>query len=109
MIDVRPARPEDVHGIAETHVRTWQGAYGHAFPAELLAGLSVDGHEEWWRGVVESGSEQVWVAEEDGEVIGFASAGPSRTEEDVAELYALYVRPEEWGGGAGTALMRTVI
>jgi GNAT superfamily N-acetyltransferase len=108
-MEVRAAAPGDIRGIAEAHVRTWQEAYRHAFPAELLDGLSVEGHEEWWRGVVENGPERVWVAVEGDVVLGFVSVGPSRTEADVAELYALYVLPEAWGSGAGTALMRTAI
>jgi hypothetical protein len=36
---VRDARPEDASGVADVHIRTWQEAYQHVFPAEGLAGL----------------------------------------------------------------------
>ncbi len=105
---VRAAAPDDARGIAEVHVHTWQAAYRHAFPAEVLDRLSVDDHETWWRSAVERGDD-VWVATEGDEIVGFASAGPSRSEEDVAELYAIYVLPKSWGTGAAHELMHSVI
>lgn len=109
MTEVRPARPDDARGIGEVHVRTWQAAYRSTFPAELLDNLSIDQHEEWWSGVVAGGAEQVFVAEDGGRVVGFASVGASRTEPDSGELYAIYVLPDAWGGGAAHELMGSVI
>jgi GNAT superfamily N-acetyltransferase len=97
-------------GSALVHVCTWQAAYRNAFPAEVLDALSVDTHEQRWHEVLDEGAEPVWIAEDERDVVvGFASAGPSQTEEDVAELYAIYVRPDAWGGGAARKLMRAVI
>ena len=39
---VRRAEPADARGIAEVHTRTWQAAYRHVFPAEVLDGLDVE-------------------------------------------------------------------
>ncbi|HEY6150633.1 MAG TPA: GNAT family N-acetyltransferase [Gaiellaceae bacterium] len=101
---VRRARPADARTIADVHVRTWQAAYRHAFPAEVLDNLSAEEREVPWRERLEEGY-AVWVAESEGEVVGFAAAGPSRTEEDAGELYAIYVLPESWGSGAAADLM----
>ena len=108
-MNVRAATPADAPGIAAVHVRTWQAAYRHAFPDALLDGLSLEEHEQWWRGVVDGESEHVWVADDGGTVVGFASAGPSRSEQDVGELFALYVLPEAWGSGTAHALMNAVL
>jgi len=107
-VTVRAATPDDARAIAEVHVRTWQEAYRHAFPAEVLETLDVDERELLWTDLL-GRPEPAWVAEDGGRVVGFANAGPSRTEEDVAELYAIYVLPEAWGGGAGRQLMAAVI
>jgi GNAT superfamily N-acetyltransferase len=48
------------------------------------------------------------VAEEDGEVIGFAHVGPS-DEEPIGEVYRLFVLPERWGTGVGRALMERAL
>ena len=48
-MSVRDARPEDADAIADVHVRAWQGAYGHVFSAEKLAGISVERRAVGWR------------------------------------------------------------
>jgi GNAT superfamily N-acetyltransferase len=107
-VTVRRAEPADARAIAEVHVRTWQAAYRHAFPAEVLDNLDVDEREALGRRLLESKEEEIWVAEDGGRIVGFAAAGPSRTEEGSAELYAIYVLPEAWGTGAGPGLMAAV-
>jgi GNAT superfamily N-acetyltransferase len=105
-VDVRPARPEDAAAIAAVHVRTWQAAYDHVFGADRLAVLDEQlprRIERWERLLREE--EGVWVAEEDGRIVGFVGVGASRDEAGEGELYSIYVLPEAWGGGAGTALM----
>ena len=104
-MSVRRAELADARAIAEVHVRTWQAAYRHAFPAEVLDSLSVDDREDLARRLLERWAEVVWVAEADGRIVGFASVGPSRTEEGSGELYAIYVLPEAWGTGAASGLM----
>ena len=105
---VRAAGPEDARGIAEVHVRTWQAAYRHAFPAEVLDGLSIDERELGWLEGLEEGMD-IWVADDGEAIVGFAAAGPSRTEEESVELYAIYVLPEHWGSGAARELMAAAI
>jgi L-amino acid N-acyltransferase YncA len=102
-VAVRPAEPRDCREIAELHVRTWQTAYQHALPSEVLEELSVDESEVEWRRRIEHESAVVWVAHTKGRVVGFASVGPSWTENGAGELYAIYVLPEAWGSGADTS------
>lgn len=101
---IRPAIPDDAEAIARVHVRTWQGAYGHVFPVEELEGISVEARAASWRGMLERG--RTYVAERDGEVVGFASAGASRDDDGsgIGELYAIYVDPAHWDSGAGREL-----
>jgi GNAT superfamily N-acetyltransferase len=106
---VRRAEPADARGIAEVHTRTWQAAYWHVFPAEMLDALDVDDRVRGWLERIEADM-AVWVAEAEDGIVGFVAAGPSRTEdgqgkEGQAELYAIYVLPEAWGSGAATGLM----
>jgi GNAT superfamily N-acetyltransferase len=105
LVTVRRAEPADCREIAEVHVRTWRVAYRHVFPPELLDNLSIDEREALCRRLVESDSEVVWVALTEGRVVGFASAGSARTDEDAGELFALYVLPDAWGSEAAHELM----
>jgi RimJ/RimL family protein N-acetyltransferase len=103
---VRPARPEDAAALAEIHVRTWAAAYEHVFGAERLAAMDTGRRAEQWRRWFAQGV-RVWVAEDeaDGRVVGFVWIGDSRDADDEGEVFAIYVAPEAWGGGAGPALM----
>jgi hypothetical protein len=69
-VEVRPAEPRDSPEIAEVHVRTWQAAYRHALPSEVLEELSVDESEAEWRRRIEHESAAVWVAHTQGRVVG---------------------------------------
>ena len=88
------------------HTRTWQEAYGHVF-GDRLEELSLERRERLWRDTLDSqtGTVDVFVAERDGEIVGFVSVGASREEPGVGELYAIYVRAREWGSGAATRLL----
>jgi GNAT superfamily N-acetyltransferase len=103
-VDIREAVVGDAAAIAEVHVRTWQGAYARIFGAERLAGMDVVARVRRWRQWLEEG-QHVIVAVDDGRVVGFVWVGPSREPDADAELYAIYVLPDSWGSGAGTALM----
>ena len=103
---VRLATAADAEGIARVQEHGWQVAYRHLFPVEELdrGGFIVVTR---WRERLDRPPRgwTTFVAEEDGEVVGFASVGPSRDESGPGELYALYVEPERWSTGAGRALM----
>jgi GrpB-like predicted nucleotidyltransferase (UPF0157 family)/ribosomal protein S18 acetylase RimI-like enzyme len=98
--------------IAEIHVRSWQAAYRGILPDSLLDGLSVADREQAWRVLLNDGSER-WltlVAEDSrGSITGFCSvATPSRdkgVDRRTAEIAALYVNPDQWRQGAGSAML----
>lgn len=96
---IRIGAASDAEAVASVHVRSWQAAYAHVFPAESLAALSVDTRAAQWRRC------PPLVAEDDGEIVGFVSVGASRDDDADGELYAIYVDPERWGAGAGAELI----
>jgi ribosomal protein S18 acetylase RimI-like enzyme len=102
---IRRATVEDARGIAEVHIRTWQEAYRHVFPAAELDGLDVGERDERWRHNLADPDVPTFVADEDNAVVGFVTVGPSRDPDCDGELYGIYVAPEAWGSGAGAALM----
>jgi GNAT superfamily N-acetyltransferase len=96
---IRHGTREDAQGVARVHVRTWQAAYAGLLPSDGLSRMSVDRAAEQWQ------AHPPLVAEEDGEVVGFASVGASRDEDADGELFAIYVEPGRWGTGVGRALI----
>jgi ribosomal protein S18 acetylase RimI-like enzyme len=107
-MDVRRARLEDAGAIAQVHAETWREAYEHVFGADRLASVTVDARLAQWERILAAGQSDVFVAAADG-VVGFVSTGDSRDADAEAELFAIYVLPDAWGTGAGSALMRAGI
>ena len=104
---IAPASGEDLWGVAEVHVASWQGAYASILSPEYLANLSVEGRRAVWREVLAEGRSELLVAKDGASVIGFASFGPSRDADamsDRGEVWAIYVHPRAWSAGVGRAL-----
>lgn len=110
---VRPAEAGDAEQIAKVHLASWRHAYTGVISEEYLARLDVEGRIARWRTVLaEEPDTQVWVADDDGHIIGFASLGPSRDEDadrTTMEIYTIYLEPSVWGQGVARDLMRTVL
>jgi len=107
---VRRAGPEDADAIAEVHVASWEAAYPAFLPARVLAARGRPRRVRLWRDVLREppARQEVLVADVGGSVAGFASYGPSEDPDEavtVGELQALYVAPEHWRRGVGTALL----
>ena len=110
MVTVRSAVPHDADAIGRVQVETWRVAYRGLMPDEAIAGFDLEGRQRMWReGLAREprpGS-ATFVAELDGEVVGFASVGRSRDDEsgNEGELYAIYLHPSRWDQGIGRALL----
>ncbi|MFM7718196.1 MAG: N-acetyltransferase family protein [Actinomycetota bacterium] len=107
---VRAATPADAEPIADLHVRAWRSAYRGQIADAYLDGLTVEGLLPNLRWSLERAPEhwRMWVAEDEGAIVGFASTGPSQDADStpkVAELFALYVEPERVGTDLGSALL----
>ncbi len=107
---VRPAGTRDASAIARVHVASWRTTYRGLLPDEFLASLTESGYTDRWRRSIEEGSSRVYVAEEGGSVVGFASGGRERAGElgYGGELYAIYVLDVAQRRGHGRELVRAV-
>src|SRR5665647_1498523 len=108
---IRPATVSDARQIARVHIASWREAYADVIADVYLAHLDVAAREEEWRAVLDR-STSVCVAQEDDEVLGFASLGPSRDEDadrTTVEIYTIYLEPSAWGRGVARELMRTCL
>lgn len=108
-VQIRHAAVEDAPATAAIRVRGWQAAYRGQVPDQLLDSLSVEHDTIRFADHVGhlAPERRVWVAEAAGEVVGFASTGPSRDEDapEAGEVYAIYVRPDLCGRGIGARLL----
>jgi ribosomal protein S18 acetylase RimI-like enzyme len=105
MVTVRLATAEDADAIGRVHAETWRAAYSGVLPE---AAFDVEERRRTWRQWLAQEPQPraaTFVAELDGDVVGFAGVGASREEEGVGELYTIYVDPARWGTGAGRVLI----
>jgi ribosomal protein S18 acetylase RimI-like enzyme len=111
VLEIRDATPADAPDIATVHVESWRAAYRGLLPDEVLDGLSVPDRARWWRETLAvANGRATLLAVEDGTVLGFAAFGrvlegnPREDDQQVGQLYALYLRPSAWGRGVGSTL-----
>lgn len=110
-VGIRAARAEDAASIAGVQADSWRSTYAGILPDEVLLGRSLGDSRRWRRALGRFRRNRfVYVAEDGrGQVVGYASAGPSRCPALPyrAEVYALYLRDEYHGRGIGRELFAT--
>ncbi|CAL9579484.1 N-acetyltransferase family protein [Streptomyces sp. enrichment culture] len=111
---VREMAEADCAAVAGVRVSGWRSAYRGLLPDAYLDAMSVEADTELRREHLARAGERVahLVAEDGGEVTGWAAFGPDRAPgagPGDAELYALYVRPDVVGAGVGRALTDDVV
>jgi GNAT superfamily N-acetyltransferase len=111
-ITIRPANVRDAAAIARVRIDSWRVTYRGLIPDAYLAGMKEDDSTAIWERVLTAGpnTASVFVAENDGEVIGFAAGNMLRETryELNAELTAVYLRPSFQHAGVGRRLVREV-
>lgn len=107
-MEIREAEPSDAPAVREVADEAW-----HAAHADILGpGTVEEVLEEWYDvdGLREAiGREDGhFLVADDGEVTGFAQAHPTEDGPADAVLPRIYVRPDRWGEGVGSALLARV-
>ncbi len=107
---VRPAGVDDAAAIAHVYVAAWRSTYTGLLPDDFLAALDERAYEERWRRSIAEHASRVYVVEEAGAIVGFASGGRERAGEDAfeGELYAIYLLDAAQRRGHGRQLVRAV-
>ncbi|MCQ4331963.1 GNAT family N-acetyltransferase [Natronomonas sp. F2-12] len=105
-VEIRPAETADIEAITDVAEAVWYAAYGGMLdPSTIAAAIEEYYDPELLGTAVELEEIAFYVAAGDG-VVGFASA--ERTWADEAELHTIYVHPDRWGEGIGSALLGEV-
>lgn len=108
---VRAARKDDAQAISDVKRRSWQAAYRGLLPDDFLDELPLVPPPDAWASAVDEGRAPL-VAEEAGEVVGFAAVGEARDEdlpEGTGELLMIYTLEEVWDSGVGHALHEAAV
>ena len=112
---IRKATQADIPTIAALHIEGWKGAYGGIVDQAYLDSLTVEQRTKDWEGWIAAGESEVFIAEEGGTPAGFVVIGRTKTPppgsspirpSHSGEVYALYLHPDFWRKGIGTALIK---
>ena len=111
---VRPLRVYDTDELGRVHVQVWREAYAEHMPADFLEGLDPVKSAERWRlrfEMDEPDGVVVVATGLEGEIDGFASAGPSRDGDPPTgwELYAINVLAAHRGTGVADQLINAAV
>jgi len=101
---VRNGAPPDAPAIAIIHVLTWQRIYRGIMSDAFLDSLRPAQREPMWQRVLSEESGDVHVCSGRTGIVGFSNAGACRDSPSDAEIYAIYVHPDQWGTGCGWLL-----
>lgn len=112
-LTIRPAQVDDAARLADIHLQTWQAAYRDLLSAQYLDGLSagVERRAVVLGEAIASLKFSVWVAEQSGQVVAWASFGSSRDADaapSTGELRAINLLPQVWSQGIGRQLWQEV-
>lgn len=105
---IRPAVQDDAAIITQIYVRAWNNGFGSRMPQIEASPARI---ERWQHDLSNATPTRWWVAEVQGEAVGFVGLGPSRDPVDPAlgELDTIAVSPNTWRTGVGKALMRVAL
>jgi len=112
---IRRAGARDVAVLAELGARTFADTFGHLYSDSDLAAFLQENHSpEAVLAFLEDPQYATWIAEENGEPIGYALAGPCRLPHPevtpkCGELKRIYLLKDRQGSGLGGRLMVTAL
>ncbi len=115
MIQIRQATQDDIPIIAALHVEGWKGAYGGIVDQAHLDSLTVEQRAKDWTQWMATGESDIFIGDVEGKPAGFVVTGRTKTPppgsspirpSHSGEIYALYLHPDHWRKGLGTALIK---
>jgi len=107
-MNIRLATPDDADALARAHIDSWRSAYRGLVPDSHLAKLDYAKRAEHFSTALTEHSEETYLAEENGEVLGFLTVGECRDADvnrrETGEIWGIYLAPAHWRKGVGRAL-----
>ena len=106
-MNIRPAAPRDIDGIARVHVAGWHENYRGILADSFIEQRTLDQRRTTWREALQQNDRVVFVAENADRIVGFASTLILNPQVSgfAAFLQAIYLLNEAKGQGVGRRLL----
>lgn len=102
---IRKATLRDAAAVTRIHLETAIAAYSDIFPSDAPAPTYEELLSVWTDWLTNADAiDRNLIAVQNGSMVGIGRAGPDPADPSVGHLSRVYVHPESWGLGAGTAL-----
>lgn len=107
---IRDAVEHDIDAIARVHVASWQTTYQGIMPDEAIEARSFEVRQKQWQRSLDRENQIVLVAEQNGEIVGFANGGKPQADSSSydCELYAIYLLAKAQQQGIGQQLVKAL-
>jgi L-amino acid N-acyltransferase YncA len=104
---VRRASLDDVEAVGHVHYAAHVETYSGKFPEGVIESFPVSARARMWTRFLNEDLGELWVAECEGRVVGFASTGSPREESPSRdlELGSIYLLASHHGSGLGQELL----
>jgi len=107
-MEIRCATPDDADALAKVHIDAWRSAYRGLVSDSHLGKLDYAKRAQYFRKTLTEHSQETYLAEENGEVLGFLTLGGCRDadvdEQRTGEIWGIYLAPMHWRKGVGRSL-----
>lgn len=107
--EIRRATGSEALAVAAVHIGSWRVAYRGIMHDDFLDGLDMELRASRYKfDLTNPGDPVTFVAVDAAKVVGLVIVGPTRDEDltGLGEVCALYVEPDQWRSGVGSALMK---
>jgi len=108
-MNVRRAEESDAPLLARVHVDSWHAAYRGLVPDSFLESFTYQRRVQRFRESLATGSEETYVVEQNGNVMGFVMLGACRdldlNPHCTGEIRGIYISPDYWRQGLGKRLL----
>jgi ribosomal protein S18 acetylase RimI-like enzyme len=108
-MNIRRAQESDAPFLAKVHIDAWHAAYRGSVPDSFLQGFTYQSRAERFRQSLATGSEETYLVEENGKVMGFLTLGACRDSDlnvdCTGEIWGIYISPTHWRKGLGKRLL----
>jgi L-amino acid N-acyltransferase YncA len=107
---IRKAKLLDAPAIAKAHIDAWRNNYKGIVADDFLSNMDYRKRTERWNKILSQNASSTFVAIENDEILGFASAGKNRDDNIYkGELYSMYMTMRHQKRGIGLKLIQTAV